>query len=142
MSNLSAAALSITKLYRSSRKTSKRAYNAGYGAACQDLLNFVQQGVSTSGLGTALTEASNGGMTIGSVMVWTEARLEAIRATEEEEDEDEEKEKEKDGAAPQLPAARNPAVGGAQPAQVKTASRRSVPPRTKDVICSFVSCVI
>lgn len=96
---LLAAALSITKLYRSSRTTSKRAYNAGYGAACQDLLTFIQQGVSASDLGSGpLHGVDGGGMTIGRVMDWTEARLEAIRTTEEEEEEEEERDKER-GAA-------------------------------------------
>ena len=101
-----AAALSITKLYRSSRKTSKRAYNSGYGAACQDLLTFIQQGVSASNLDSHAVDG--GGMTIGRVMDWTEARLEAIRTTEEEEEEEEEREKERTA--------------------VQTTSRRSVPP--------------
>lgn len=136
----SAAALSITKLYRSSRKTSKRAYNAGYGAACQDLLNFIQQGVSTGDVGSALAGTSQtvdgGGMTIGRVMDWTEARLEAIRATEEEEDEDEEREKDRERgrAAPQPTAARTPAAGGAAPPP-KTTSRKSAPSRPKDAVC-------
>jgi len=136
----SAAALSITKLYRSSRKTSKRAYNAGYGAACQDLLNFIQQGVSTGDVGNALAGTSHtvdgGGMTIGRVMDWTEARLEAIRATEEEEDEDEEREKDRERgrAAPQPTAARTPTAGGAAPPS-KTTSRKSALPRPKDAVC-------
>lgn len=37
-------------------------------------------------------------MTIGRVMDWTEARLEAIKAQEEEEEEEEEREREKDPA--------------------------------------------
>jgi hypothetical protein len=86
-----AAALSITNLYRSSRSTSKRAYNSGYAAACADLLQMIQQGVSDSE-----TPPS-----IGRVMDWVEARLEAIRAREEEEDEEDEEsaasKKEKDG---------------------------------------------
>jgi hypothetical protein len=82
-----AAALSITTLYRSSRQTSKRAYNAGYAAACQDLLLMIQQGVSVGG--STLPD----GMTIGRVMDWIEARLEAIKSREEEEEEDEEKDK-------------------------------------------------
>ncbi|KNZ78099.1 hypothetical protein J132_02290 [Termitomyces sp. J132] len=85
--NFRAAALSITTLYKSSRKNSKRAYSAGYAAACQDLLTMIQQGVSVS---------SNQDLTIGRVMDWTEARLEAIKAREEEEDEEEEREKEKE----------------------------------------------
>lgn len=113
---ITAAALSITTLYRSSRKTSKRAYNAGYAAACQDLLNFIQQGVSAGDVGQMMPAAGSshavegGGLTIGRVMDWTEARVEAIRAREEEEDEDEEREKDKERTAPRGPAERP--VGG------------------------------
>lgn len=83
-----AAAMSITNLYRSSRATSKRAYNSGYAAACADLLQMIQQGVSDSETPP----------TIGRVMDWVEARLEAVRAREEEEDEeDEENAGKKDG---------------------------------------------
>ena len=39
-------------------------------------------------------------MTIGRVMDWTEARMEAIKSREEEEDEDEEREKEKERGRP------------------------------------------
>lgn len=101
-----AAALSITTLYRSSRKNSKRAYNAGYAAACQDLLNFIQQGVSASDVGQSPSGASHDvegrGMTIGKVMDWTEARVDAIKAREEEEEEDEEREKDKERPAPSV----------------------------------------
>lgn len=45
-------------------------------------------------------------MTIGRVMDWIEARVDAIRAREEEEDEDEEREKDKERVA---------RVGGAGP---------------------------
>jgi len=80
--------MSITNLYRSSRATSKRAYNSGYAAACADLLQMIQQCVSDSETPP----------TIGRVMDWVEARLEAIRAREEEEDEeDEENAGKKDG---------------------------------------------
>lgn len=82
-----AAAMSITNLYRSSRSTSKRAYNSGYAAACADLLQMIQQGVSDSETPP----------TIGRVMDWVEARLEAVRAGEEdEEDEDEDSAGKKD----------------------------------------------
>lgn len=97
-----AAALSITTLYRSSLHTSKRAYNAGYGAALQDLLDVIQQGVSVGGVGGA---GSEGGMTIGRVMDWVEARLDAIRAREEEEDEEE---RERDGKATAATAPKGP----------------------------------
>jgi hypothetical protein len=99
-----AAALSITTLYRSSRQTSKRAYNAGYGAACQDLLVMIQQGVSVGGvadpssaMSESVREATGNEMTIGKVMDWIEARLEAVKSREEEEDEDEEKERSRGG---------------------------------------------
>ncbi|GJE89148.1 hypothetical protein PsYK624_052420 [Phanerochaete sordida] len=87
-----AAALSITTLYKSSRRTSKRAYNAGYAAACQDLLMMIQQGVSAG----ESSDPTSSGMTIGRIMDYIEARLEAIKSREEEEDEDEEKERERE----------------------------------------------
>jgi len=100
LNNFRAAALSITTLYRSSRQNAKRAYNSGYAAACQDLLTMIQQGVSVGGLGPTASgsslDADNDGMTIGRVMDWIEARLDAIKTQEEEEDEDEEREKERD----------------------------------------------
>jgi len=81
MDNFKAAALSITTLYRSSLDTSKQSYSAGYATCLQDILHFLEAGVSVSG---------NAGeeMTIGRVMDWIEARLEAIKSTEEEEEED------------------------------------------------------
>ncbi|KAI0753855.1 hypothetical protein C8Q74DRAFT_1307594 [Fomes fomentarius] len=82
--NFKAAALSLTTLYRSSKTASKRAYNAGYSAACHDLLNMIQQGVSTD------ADPSRE-VTIGRIMDYIEARLEAIKAREEEEDEEEER---------------------------------------------------
>ncbi|KAF9007091.1 hypothetical protein BDQ17DRAFT_1423169 [Cyathus striatus] len=107
MNNFKAAALSITTLYRSSRQNAKKAYNAGYAAACQDLLNMIQQGVSVGGIGASGSGshgADDDGMTIGRVMDWIEARLEAIKSREEEEDEDEEKEKER--TKPSAPASK------------------------------------
>ncbi|KAF5326065.1 hypothetical protein D9611_000703 [Ephemerocybe angulata] len=91
LNDFKAAALSITTLYRSSRKNAKRAYNTGYATACQDLLNFIQHGVAA---------VDGGGMTIGRVMDWTEARLDAIKSVEEDEDEDEEREKERGRPGP------------------------------------------
>ncbi len=88
-----AAALSLTTLFRSSKSASKRAYNAGYSAACHDLLNMIQQGVSTD------ADPSRE-VTIGRIMDYIEARLEAIRAREEEEDEEEEKERAAKGGPP------------------------------------------
>ncbi|KAL6299830.1 hypothetical protein BKA93DRAFT_741678 [Sparassis latifolia] len=90
--NFKAAALSLTTFYRTSRRTSKRAYNAGYAAACQDMLLMIQQGVSTG----ESSDTAGQGMTIGRIMDYIEARLEAIKSREEEEDEDEEKEKDRE----------------------------------------------
>lgn len=53
---------------------------------------MIQQGVSAGE-----SSGPNGsGMTIGRIMDYIEARLEAIKSREEEEDEDEEKEKERE----------------------------------------------
>ncbi|PCH42752.1 hypothetical protein WOLCODRAFT_132504 [Wolfiporia cocos MD-104 SS10] len=121
--NFKAAALSLTTLYRSSRRTSKRAYNAGYAAACHDLLLMVQQGVSTGD-----AEAGPGGP-IARIMDYIEARLEAIRSREEEEDEDEEKERERERARPG--AGHPQASASASAAFAKPAP--SAPPRTHEV---------
>lgn len=91
-----AAALSITTLYKSSLRTSKRAYNSGYVAACQDLLVMIQQGVSTG----ESSDIDGNGMSIGRIMDYLEARLEAIKSREAEEDEDEEKDKERERRPP------------------------------------------
>ncbi|KAH9924949.1 hypothetical protein B0H21DRAFT_149534 [Amylocystis lapponica] len=99
--NFKAAALSLTTLYRSSRRTSKRAYNAGYAAACQDLLLMIQQGVSTG----ESSDTVGRGMTIGRIMDYIEARLEAIKSREEEEDEDEDKERERSKPGPSTSSA-------------------------------------
>ncbi|KAI5991262.1 hypothetical protein EDD15DRAFT_2388665 [Pisolithus albus] len=97
LNNFKAAALSITTLYRSSRNASKRAYNAGYAAACQDLMMMIQQGVSVGGIAPSTSDNPlSGEMSIGRILDWIEARMEAIKAREEEEDEDEEREKERD----------------------------------------------
>ncbi|EAU87346.1 hypothetical protein CC1G_02105 [Coprinopsis cinerea okayama7 len=125
LNNFKAAALSITTLYRSSRKSAKRAYNTGYATACQDLLNFIQQGVSAESVEPTVAGPSSavdgGGMTIGRVMDWIEARLEAIKALEDDDDEDEEKERRPHTTAP----ARKPAVPG--PSSLKIPQTSSLP---------------
>jgi hypothetical protein len=118
-----AAALSITTLYRSSRDTSKRAHNSGYAAACQDLLQMIQQGVSDSD-----SEGGSGMLTIGRVMDWVEARLEAVKAREEEEEEDEEREK----------VRANP-VGKASSSLARANSAPVA--QHKDNVCSFTSAI-
>ena len=72
-------------------------------------------------------------MTIGRVMDWTEARLEAIRATEEEEEEEEEREKER-------PTAQTISKGSATPTGTPTsprsAAKKLLVPRPKDSVSS------
>lgn len=91
--NFKDAALALATFYRSSRRTTKRAYNAGYMNACQDLLLMIQQGVST---GESSDAAAGRGMTIGRIMDYIEARLEAIKSRQEEEEEEEERERERE----------------------------------------------
>jgi hypothetical protein len=70
-------------------------------------MSMIQQGVSTGGV--ALSGSSNPAgdvMTIGRIMDWIEARMDAVRAREEEEDEDEDREKEKERARGSVPASR------------------------------------
>ena len=102
-----AAALSITTLYRSSRHTSKRAYNAGYAAACRDLMIMIQQGVSTGGIAPSDHGTHGSDMTVGRILDWIEARLDAVKSREEEEDEDEERDKERERARVTPPSVRS-----------------------------------
>ncbi|KAF9552096.1 hypothetical protein CPC08DRAFT_738261 [Agrocybe pediades] len=137
LNDFKAAALSITTLYRSSRKNAKRAYNAGYAAACQDQLNFIQQGVSTSHIGQS-SAMEGSGMSIGRIMDWTEARLEAVRSREEEEDEDEEREKDRDSRDRPTPrSSRGPNVVVVKPSDPNKKPAESIPP--KDVSTSTPS---
>ncbi|KIJ12393.1 hypothetical protein PAXINDRAFT_82869 [Paxillus involutus ATCC 200175] len=105
LNNFKVAALSITTLYRSSRHASKRAYNAGYAAACKDLMMMVQQGVSAGGIAPSSNSSHSSEMTIGRILDWVEARMEAVKSREEEEEEDEEREKEKERARATPPVA-------------------------------------
>ncbi|KAJ7723435.1 hypothetical protein B0H16DRAFT_1895857 [Mycena metata] len=107
LDNFKAAALSITTLYRSSRHASKRAYNAGYAAACRDLMEMLQLGVSDSH--TLVPDRNQeAGMTIGRVMDWVEARLDAVRCREEEEDEEDERERGSHSSAPTTSGSNRP----------------------------------
>jgi hypothetical protein len=67
----------------------KQHYNAGYSAALRDLMEVIQQGVSVGHLGGESGNEAEGGMTIGRVMDWIDARLDAIKAMGEDEDDDE-----------------------------------------------------
>ncbi|KAI0692132.1 hypothetical protein C8T65DRAFT_670087 [Cerioporus squamosus] len=126
--NFRAAALSLTTLYRSSKTASKRAYNAGYASACHDLLNMIQQGVSTE------ADPSRE-VTIGRIMDYIEARLEAIKAREEEEDEEEERAA-KGVAGPSAPKPKpaSPTLASAPPRREQMATAPPTPytPSTLD----------
>lgn len=89
---------------------------------------MIQQGVSVGGLGPTASasslDADNDGMTIGRVMDWIEARLEAIKTQEDEEDEEEEKEREKERTRPTSSAPPNhnkPAVPSPSPPSLVSA---------------------
>lgn len=138
LNSFPAAALSITTLYRSSRQTSRRAYNAGYGAACQDLLLMIQQGVSVGGdpdpsFGS-MSEGAGNGMTIGKVMDWIEARLEAVKSREEEEDEEEEKERAKNGAQSSASTSKPSGAVKSRPAENVSSATRP-----KELVCLWIS---
>ncbi|KAJ3848750.1 hypothetical protein EV368DRAFT_68000 [Lentinula lateritia] len=150
LNNFKAAALSITTLYRSSRNASKRAYNAGYASACNDILLMIQQGVSVEGIehtpnhgssetGSTTPSSSQGkGMTIGKVMDWIEARMDAIKSREEEEEEEEERERERERATTSTASTAGPATaanpsaksvtGSKPPIQLKSAREQSFSP--------------
>lgn len=77
-------------------------------------------------------------MTIGRVMDWTEARMEAIKSREEEEDEDEEREKEKERGRP--PAANSGNLSKKpEDKTYKTPEASSSVPPSKDRVRLFSS---
>ena len=59
---------------------------------------MIQQGVSAGGIAPSDNNAHSGEMTVGRILDWIEARMEAVKSREEEEDEDEEREKERERA--------------------------------------------
>ncbi|EJD33774.1 hypothetical protein AURDEDRAFT_128972 [Auricularia subglabra TFB-10046 SS5] len=68
------AAMSITTLYRASLAAQSRAHSAGYSAALQDVLSYVQAGLS------------DGSMDIGTVLDWLEARAATVQSDDEDDD--------------------------------------------------------
>ncbi|QRV85633.1 hypothetical protein RhiJN_27683 [Ceratobasidium sp. AG-Ba] len=72
MSNdFKAAAQSLAAFYKSSKQTVKHAKDAGYAECLQDMLQFIQTGVST--------DAGNDAMGVARVMDWVEGQLERYR---------------------------------------------------------------
>jgi len=94
---------------------------------------MIQQGVSTGGVALSGSNSPAGDvMTIGRIMDWIEARMEAVKAREEEEDEDEEREKEKEKARGSVPTSHNDANKGSSARAVfpaDTARNQSTSPR-------------
>jgi len=86
----------------------------GYAAACADFLQMMKQGVSDS----------ETPLTIGRVMNWVEARLEAVRAREEEELEEDEENSSKQGQASKLKAKVSLARASSAPAVPQQPSPR------------------
>ncbi|KAJ7731153.1 hypothetical protein DFH07DRAFT_847782 [Mycena maculata] len=134
LDNFKAAALSITTLYRSSRHASKRAYNSGYAAACRDLMQMLQLGVSDSHTLVTDRNQEEAGMTIGRVMDWVEARLDAVRCREEEEDEEDERERGCHSSVPNPSGTHRPSAAVRKPSPSPPPSRvtagSSSPPRS------------
>ncbi|KAJ7138451.1 hypothetical protein C8R43DRAFT_1072054 [Mycena crocata] len=125
LDNFKAAALSITTLYRSSRHASKRAYNAGYAAACRDLMEMLQVGVSDSHTLVTDRNTEEAGMTIGRVMDWVEARLDAVKCREEEEDEEDERERGSHSSA-QASGSQRPSAPARKPSPSPPPSRVTI----------------
>lgn len=74
---------------------------------------MIQQGVSAD---VGIAHPLNGEtLSIGRILDWTEARIEALKAREEEEDEDEEREKEKERARSGPPSTSNTATKDSAP---------------------------
>lgn len=67
---------------------------------------MIQQGVSAGGIAPSDNNAHSGEMTVGRILDWIEARMEAVKSREEEEDEDEEREKERERARNTPPSTR------------------------------------
>ncbi|KAG9078569.1 hypothetical protein FRC06_008302, partial [Ceratobasidium sp. 370] len=74
MSNdFKAAAQSLAAFYKSSKQTVKHAHDAGYAACLQDMLQFIQTGLSTA-------SSEDDAMGVARVMDWVEGQLERFRA--------------------------------------------------------------
>ncbi|KAG9111077.1 hypothetical protein FRC07_008104, partial [Ceratobasidium sp. 392] len=69
MSNdFKAAAQSLAAFYKSSKQTVKHAHDAGYAACLQDMLQFIQTGLSTA-------SSEDDAMGVARVMDWVEGQL-------------------------------------------------------------------
>lgn len=97
---------------------------------------MIQHGVSAGGIDNG---SSREGVTIGRVMDWTEARLEALKQKDEEEDEDEDRDKDRERGKPSTA----PAAPASAPSAPKVS--KSVPqniPNNNARPKNMVSCAL
>lgn len=99
---------------------------------------MIQQGVSVGGIGpggsTPSSAQSNNEMTIGKVMDWIEARLEAVKSREEEEEEEEERERTRNGASANTTASTSSKPTTNTIAKTSTAETVRTATRAKDQV--------
>lgn len=101
-------------------------------ACLKDILQFVQAGVCTAGdAGGGGQEGEHGMMTIGRVMDWVEARLEAIKCTDEEEEE--ERVRRESGPGTDVGATSGPAQQRTKDEKEKDTRRRSHLPSSQNM---------
>lgn len=91
---------------------------------------MIQQGVSTGGIAPSDHNPRSSGMTVGRILDWIEARMEAVKSREEEEDEDEEREKDRDRARVTPPSTRTDAHKDANPFPSASSQKLSQTPST------------
>lgn len=103
---------------------------------------MIQQGVSVEGIehaqnhgssetgSTAPSSSQSKGMTIGKVMDWIEARMEAIKSREEEEDEEEERERERERATTSTANTAGPATAANPSVKSVTGSKPPIQPKS------------
>ncbi|KAJ1300862.1 hypothetical protein OPQ81_002501 [Rhizoctonia solani] len=99
-----AAAQSLAALFKSSKQTVKHAHDAGYAACLQDMLQFIQSGVSED----------DDGMGVARVMDYIDGQLERYRQGREFESADE--------AVAALPARQATRDGSRSPRRASTSS--------------------
>lgn len=99
---------------------------------------MIQQGVSVGGDANpssgSMSEAMGNGMTIGKVMDWIEARLEAVKSREEEEEEEEEKERAKSSAQASTSTAKPSGAAKSRPPESVSSTTRH-----KEPVCLSIS---
>lgn len=94
---------------------------------------MIQQSVSAGGIIPSDHNPHSSEMTVGRILDWIEARMDAVKSREEEEDEDEEREKDRERSRVTPPSTRSdihkdthpfPSRSSAKPSQPTSASYR------------------